>query len=94
MRTCLDEAYDYTVSNTYQDLFDEGSYFGKAIYNVSAFERALKDRFPEQHVLSHDLLEGLFARAGLSTNIELLDEYPSNYISFYRRLHRWIRGDW
>ncbi len=88
------EAYAHAVSNAYQDLFNEGSYIGKAIYDVRVFEGALKDRFPDEHVLSHDLLEGLFARVGLVSNIELLDEFPKNYISYYRRLHRWIRGDW
>jgi len=88
------EPYDYTVSNTYQDLFSEGSYIGKAIYDVQAFERALKNRFPQEHILSHDLLEGLFARVGIASSLELLDQFPKNYISFYRRLHRWVRGDW
>lgn len=88
------EAYDYTASNTYQDLFAEGSYIGKAIYDVRVFEDVLKNRFPEEHILSHDLLEGLFARVGLASNLELFDEFPKNYISFYRRLHRWVRGDW
>ena len=72
----------------------EGSYTGKGIYDVDAFERATHGRFPENTLLSHDLIEGAFARAGLVTDIELYDDYPTRYLTYTRRKHRWIRGDW
>jgi len=78
----------------YQDLFAEGSYTGKGIYDVDAFERATHGRFAENVLLSHDLIEGAFARAGLVTDIELYDDYPTRYLTYTRRKHRWIRGDW
>ena len=78
----------------YQDLFGEGTYTGKGIYDVDVFERALADRSPENTLLSHDLLEGTFARAGLVTDIELFDESPSRYEEAAARQHRWARGDW
>ncbi|HEY6100936.1 MAG TPA: glucoamylase family protein, partial [Anaeromyxobacter sp.] len=82
------------MSDVYQDLFAEGSYTGKGIYDVDAFEAALHDRVPEYALLSHDLFEGLFARAGLVTDVELVDEYPSSVLAHARRQHRWARGDW
>jgi cyclic beta-1,2-glucan synthetase len=88
------DPYSDLISNTYQDLFKEGSYVGKAIYDVSAFEKGLKGRIPENKILSHDLLEGLFTQVGYVSDAIFIDTFPSNYITFANRLHRWIRGDW
>ncbi|TAK02465.1 MAG: glycosyl transferase [Chloroflexota bacterium] len=88
------DPYASAVSDVYQDLFGEGSYTGKGIYDLDAFERALAGRVPENTLLSHDLFEGTFARAGLVTDIELFDEYPSHYLESAARQHRWARGDW
>jgi cyclic beta-1,2-glucan synthetase len=88
------DPYAAAVSDVYQDLFGEGSYTGKGIYDVDAFEAALAGRVPENALLSHDLFEGLFARAGLVTDIDLFEEFPSNYEVAVRRNHRWVRGDW
>jgi cellobiose phosphorylase len=88
------DPYTRTVSDVYQDLFGEGSFIGKGIYDVDAFERSLEGRFPENRILSHDLLEGCYARAGLLSDVELYEEYPSRYSADVSRRHRWIRGDW
>lgn len=88
------DPYTTAVSDVYQDLYGEGSYTGKGIYDVSVFEKATHGRFPENTLLSHDLIEGTYARAGLLTDVEVYDEYPSRYLSYTRRKHRWIRGDW
>ncbi|HEX9551253.1 MAG TPA: glucoamylase family protein, partial [Candidatus Limnocylindrales bacterium] len=88
------DPYASAVSDVYQDLFGEGSYTGKGIYDLDTFERALAGRVPENALLSHDLFEGTFARAGLVTDIELFDEYPSHYLESAARQHRWARGDW
>ncbi|MBP9958832.1 MAG: hypothetical protein KBF14_10310, partial [Synergistaceae bacterium] len=88
------DPYTRAVSDVYQDLFDEGSFIGKGIYNVDAFEKALKGRFPENRILSHDLLEGCYAKAGLLSDVQLYEEYPSSYSADVSRRHRWIRGDW
>jgi len=88
------DPYTRAVSDVYQDVFGEGSFIGKGIYDVDSFEQALKGRFPENHILSHDLLEGCFARAGLVSDVLLYDEFPSRYPSDISRRHRWIRGDW
>ncbi len=88
------DPYASAVSDVYQDLFGEGSYTGKGIYDIDAFEAAMADRTPDNALLSHDLFEGTFARAGLVTDIELFDEYPSNYLVAAARQHRWARGDW
>ena len=82
------------MSDVYQDLFGEGSYTGKGIYDVDAFEAALVGRVPENALLSHDLFEGMFARAGLVTDIELFEELPTSYLVAAARQHRWARGDW
>ena len=82
------------MSDVYQDLFHEGSFVGKGIYDVDAFERLLGDRFPDNLILSHDLLEGCHARSGLVSDIELFETYPSQYEVDVSRRHRWIRGDW
>ena len=88
------DPYASAVSDVYQDLFQEGSFTGKGIYDVDAFEAAMEDRVPENTLLSHDLFEGVFARAGLVTNVELFDEFPSNYLVSAARQQRWARGDW
>ncbi|OGN93955.1 MAG: hypothetical protein A2Z71_05070, partial [Chloroflexi bacterium RBG_13_50_21] len=88
------DLYTRAVSDAYQDLFGEGSYVGKGIYDVDTFERSVKKRIPENSVLSHDLLEGIMGRAGLVTDITMIEDYPSNYIVQVKRQQRWIRGDW
>ncbi|CAN5859897.1 glucoamylase family protein [soil metagenome] len=88
------DPYTTAVSDVYQDLFHEGSYVGKGIYDVDAFEAALAGRVPENTLLSHDLFEGSYARAGLTTDIHLVDDYPTHYLSYAARQHRWARGDW
>ncbi|MFZ6638895.1 GH36-type glycosyl hydrolase domain-containing protein [Undibacterium sp. TC4M20W] len=88
------DPYTRSVSDVYQDVFDEGSFIGKGIYDIDVFEHALKDRMPENRILSHDLLEGCYARAGLLSDVQLYEEYPSSYLADIRRRHRWIRGDW
>ena len=88
------DPYTRAVSDTYQDLFDEGSFIGKGIYDVDAFEFTLSRRFPVNHILSHDLLEGCYTRSGLVTDVELFENYPRTYTADMARRHRWIRGDW
>jgi cyclic beta-1,2-glucan synthetase len=88
------DLYTRAVSDVYQDLFGEGSYVGKGIYDVKAFEHSLKDRVPDNTLLSHDLFEGILGRCGLATNVILFEDFPSHYISYTHRRHRWIRGDW
>jgi cyclic beta-1,2-glucan synthetase len=88
------DPYTNTVSDAYQDLTGEGSYHGKGIYDVRAFDRMLTGRFPDAWLLSHDLLEGAHVRVGLASDIELYDEFPQDYVSYVKRQHRWIRGDW
>ncbi|MGA9396735.1 MAG: glucoamylase family protein [Anaerolineaceae bacterium] len=88
------DLYTRSVSDAYQDLFGEGSYVGKGIYDVDAFERSVNNRIPENTVLSHDLLEGILGRAGLVTDITMVEDYPSNYYIQVKRQQRWIRGDW
>jgi cellobiose phosphorylase len=88
------DPYTRAVSDVYQDLFREGSFIGKGIYDVDAFERSLRGRLPENRILSHDLLEGCYARAALLSDVPLYEEYPSGYRADVSRRHRWIRGDW
>jgi cyclic beta-1,2-glucan synthetase len=88
------DPYTQAVSDVYQDLSGEGSYHGKGIYDVRAFSRVLSHRFPEEWVLSHDLIEGAHVRVGLASDIELFDEFPQGYQSYSSRAHRWVRGDW
>jgi cellobiose phosphorylase len=88
------DPYTRATSDTYQDLFDEGSFIGKGIYDVDTFAAALDERFPENRILSHDLLEGCIVRAGLATGIEVYEHYPQGYLVDSKRRHRWIRGDW
>ena len=88
------DPYALAVSDVYQDLFEEGSFCGKGIYEIDSFEAALKGQIAENTVLSHDLLEGIFARAGLASDIEVVEEFPSRYAVSAARQHRWVRGDW
>jgi cyclic beta-1,2-glucan synthetase len=88
------DPYTRTVADVYQNLFKEGSFIGKGIYDVDAFERALAGRIPDNRILSHDLLEGCIARSGLLSDSQLYEEYPPQYSADVRRRRRWIRGDW
>ncbi len=88
------DPYANAVSDIYQDLFGDGSYHGKGLYDLHAFHTLLDRRFPSSHLLSHDLLEGAHARVGYASDIELFDQFPSDYAGFAHRQHRWIRGDW
>ncbi|MDP9127379.1 MAG: hypothetical protein M3N08_03845 [Pseudomonadota bacterium] len=88
------DPYAFAISDVYQDLFDEGSFTGKGIYDLDVFEQAIADRIPENAVLSHDLIEGIFARAGLASDIEVVEEFPSRYDVASMRQYRWARGDW
>jgi cyclic beta-1,2-glucan synthetase len=88
------DPYAFAASDVYQDLLDEGSYNGKGIYDIDAFETALAGRVPENTLLSHDLFEGIFARAGLAADIAVVEEFPSRYDVAAAREHRWARGDW
>lgn len=88
------DPYAAATSDLYQDLFGEGSFTGKGIYDVDAVDSALRDRIPENTILSHDLFEGVFARAGLASDIEVVEEFPARYDVAAARQHRWVRGDW
>jgi cyclic beta-1,2-glucan synthetase len=88
------DPYTTAVSDTYQDLFNEGIFTGKGLYDVDAFVAALEHAVPENALLSHDLFEGLHARVALVSDVELVDDYPSSVLSHARRQHRWVRGDW
>jgi len=88
------DPYAAAVSDVYQDLFGEGSFAGKGIYDVDMFETALRGRVPDSTLLSHDLFEGVFARAGLASDVEVVEEFPDRYDLSSMRHHRWARGDW
>ena len=88
------DPYTTAVSDVYQDLFDEGIFTGKGLYDVDAFAAALEGRVPENALLSHDLFEGLYARTALVSDVEVVDDYPSSVLAHARRQHRWVRGDW
>ncbi|MEO5825664.1 MAG: glucoamylase family protein [Gemmatimonadales bacterium] len=88
------DPYASAISDVYQDIFGEGSFTGKGIYDLDAFEAALAGRVPENRLLSHDLYEGIFARAGLVTDIEVFEYAPASYTVAAARMHRWVRGDW
>ena len=88
------DPYTNVVSDVYQDAFAEGSYHGKGIYDLEAFERVLGGRFPDATLLSHDLIEGAHVRVGLASDIVLLDDFPPQYQASIKRDHRWTRGDW
>ena len=88
------DLYTRAVSDVYQDLFDEGNYVGKGIYDVDAFQKSLSDKIPENNLLSHDLFEGMQGRCGLVTDVVLFEDYPPHYLVYTDRMHRWVRGDW
>lgn len=88
------DPYTRVTSDVYQDLFSEGSYIGKGIYEVDVFTKVLESRFPENRILSHDLLEGAYTRCAFASDVQLYEEYPSRYSVDMNRRHRWIRGDW
>jgi cyclic beta-1,2-glucan synthetase len=88
------DIYTRAVSDAYQDLYGEGSFTGKGIYEVDTVHQVLDQRFPRNALLSHDLIEGAYARAGLASDIEVIEDYPSHYSAYNRRKHRWLRGDW
>ncbi len=88
------DIYTRAVSDVYQDLYGEGSFAGKGIYEVDTVHQVLDRRFPRNALLSHDLIEGAYARAGLVSDIEVIEDYPSHYSAYNRRKHRWLRGDW
>ncbi|MGA8540643.1 MAG: glycosyl transferase, partial [Terriglobales bacterium] len=88
------DPYTRAVSDVYQDLYGEGTFTGKGIYEVDTMFRVLHGRFPRNALLSHDLIEGAYARAGLATDILVIEDYPSHYSAYNRRKHRWLRGDW
>ncbi len=88
------DIYTRAVSDAYQDLFGEGSFTGKGIYEVDTVLQVLDRRFPRNALLSHDLIEGAYARSGLVSDIEVVEDYPSHYSAYNRRKHRWLRGDW
>lgn len=88
------DVYSRTTFDLYQDVFDEGSFVGKGIYNLELFQKLLKNTFPDNLILSHDLLEGSYLRSGFSSNIEVFDGFPSKYLNDTARHHRWTRGDW
>ncbi len=88
------DIYTRAVSDVYQDLFGEGIFTGKGIYDVEVMRTVLERRFPDNALLSHDLIEGAYARAALVSDIEMIEDYPSHFSAFNRRKHRWVRGDW
>ncbi len=88
------DTYSMAVSDIYQDLFGEGIYTGKGIYDIDVFEIMMKDKIKDNTVLSHDLLEGAIGRCALISDVELIDGYPAYYNASSKRLHRWVRGDW
>jgi cyclic beta-1,2-glucan synthetase len=88
------DPYAFAVSDVYQDMFGEGSYSGKGIYDITAFETTLANRVAENRLLSHDLFEGIYARCGLASDVEVVEEFPPRYEVATARMHRWTRGDW
>ena len=88
------DPYTRVTSDVYQDVFGEGSFIGKGIYEIDSFEKAVNNRFPEDRILSHDLLEGCYARCGFASDVQFYEDYPSRYSIDSSRRHRWIRGDW
>jgi cyclic beta-1,2-glucan synthetase len=88
------DIYTHATSDVYQDLYGEGTFVGKGLYDLRTVHRVLDQRFPRNAILSHDLIEGAYARAGLVSDVEIVDRYPSHYSAYTRRKHRWIRGDW
>lgn len=88
------DPYTRVTSNVYQDVFSEGSFIGKGIYDVDVFTQVLQHRFPENKILSHDLLEGAYTRCAFASDVQFYEDYPAKYRVDMNRRHRWIRGDW
>ncbi len=88
------DIYTRAISDVYQDLYGEGIFTGKGLYEIQILQEVLDRRFPQNSLLSHDLIEGAYARVGLLTDVEVMDDYPSHYSAQNRRKHRWVRGDW
>ncbi len=88
------DPYANVSADVYQDIFDSAIFFGKGIYDIKAIEKTMADSIPDNTVLSHDLLEGIYAKTGLATDIQVFDNFPTRYHEYILRLHRWIRGDW
>jgi hypothetical protein len=88
------DIYTRAISDVYQDLYGEGIFTGKGLYEISVLHQVMDRRFPQNSLLSHDLIEGAYARAGLLSDVEVMDDYPSHYSAQNRRKHRWVRGDW
>ncbi|WP_397568385.1 GH36-type glycosyl hydrolase domain-containing protein [Schlesneria sp. T3-172] len=88
------DPYTQAISDVYQDVFGEGSFIGKGIYDIDAFSRTMDGRFPENRILSHDLLEGCYARSGLASDISVFESFPLKFETDVSRRHRWVRGDW
>ncbi|MDD5606663.1 MAG: glucoamylase family protein, partial [Candidatus Pacebacteria bacterium] len=88
------DPHTHALSNVYQDIFESGSYVGKGIYDLAVFSKVLENKIPENMVLSHDLLEGSMAKTGLASDIVFFESFPSQFTTYFCRLHRWIRGDW
>ncbi|WP_294358516.1 glucoamylase family protein [uncultured Clostridium sp.] len=88
------DIYTLAISDVYMDLFGEGIFTGKGIFHIDTFNEVLKDKFQENQILSHDLIEGSYLRTALLSDTALFDSYPSSYMSYIKRLHRWVRGDW
>lgn len=88
------DPYAFAISDPYQNAFGQGIFTGKGIFDIDAFRAVLNERIPDNRVLSHDLLEGGFLRGGLLTDIEVIDGHPATFLSYQKRLHRWVRGDW
>ena len=88
------DPYTRAISDVYQDLYGEGTFTGKGIYEVDTMFRVLNRRFPRNALLSHDLIEGAYARVGLATDVVVIEDYPSHFSAYNKRKHRWLRGDW
>ncbi len=86
--------YETVISDIYQDIFDEGIYTGKGIYDVKAFQTVLQNKVPENRILSHDLFESCYARRAFASTAKIMDTFPNSVLSFTKREHRWLRGDW
>ena len=87
------DIYSSIIPNFYQDVFEEGSFVGKGIYDLEVFEQVTRNAFPDNLILSHDLLEGNFLRCGFASDIEVIDDFPPNFLVDMSRIHRWTRGD-
>ncbi len=88
------DLYSHVASDVYHDLFGEGNFTGKGIYDWQALDHTLAGRIPDNTLLSHDLFEGIHGRVGLASDLVLLEQFPPTLQTFMRRMHRWVRGDW